>query len=107
MQTIYTSLLNEERSIIDQSEMRSSIQSLSTHWIDLTRQLDELTSTYEAQHRAWTSFEAEWSPFRDQVLVGLEQRFQSVASTDLTRSLDPHRTQTAISELKVRQRMRQ
>ena len=105
MQTIYTSLLSEDRSITGQSEMRSSIQSLSTHWDDLTRQLDELTATYEAQHRAWTTFEAEWSPFRDQILAGLEQRFQSVASIDVTRSLDPHRTQTVISELKVRQRV--
>jgi hypothetical protein len=107
MLIIYNHLLDEDQDITDQYELKSSIKSLSTRWIEIVRKSDELTTRYDLQHRAWFSFESELNPFRDQILSELEQRVQTTISIDINKLFDLNRINTLLNELKVRRRRKE
>ena len=102
MLIIYNNLMDEERNITDQYELKSSIKSLSTRWIEIVRKSDELTPKYEKQYSAWLLFESELNSFRDQILIELEQRVKTTVSTDVNKSFDLNRMNTILDELRVR-----
>ncbi len=102
MLTVYNSLLSEEDDLADQHDLKSSIKSLSARWLEIVRKSDELTSRYDAQHRAWVAFESEWNSFRDQILSELEQRVHTNVSIDINKLFDLNRINTLLTELQVR-----
>ena len=102
MLTIYNSLLDEDHNITDQHQLKTSIKSLSTRWLEINRKSDELTSKFDSQYRAWLSFDSDLNSFRDQILSDLEQRVQPIASTNINKFLDLNRINTFLHELQVR-----
>lgn len=102
MLTTYNHLMEEEQKITDQYQLKSSIKSLSARWMELVRKSDELSSRYDTQYRAWSSFESDFNAFRDQILNELEQRVHTSASTDIKRLLDLNRINALLAELRVR-----
>jgi hypothetical protein len=101
MLTIYNNLLSEEHNIGDQYELKSSIKSLSTRWIEIIRKSDELTLKYDAQYRAWLSFDSELNSFHNQILSEFEQRAHTLFSTDINKLFDLNRINTILNELRV------
>jgi hypothetical protein len=101
MLIIYNSLLDEEHNITDQYELKSLIKSLSTRWNEIIRKSDELASKYDAQCRAWVSFDSELNSFREQVLSELEQRIHTTTSIDINKLFDLNRINTLLNDLRV------
>jgi hypothetical protein len=101
MLPIYEHLLGEESTMTHQYDVKSLMKSLATRWSDLVRKSDELTGVYDVQYRVWFLFESEMSSFREQILVPLEQRLQSVLNNDIHRMFDHNRIDLVLNELKV------
>ena len=101
MLTTYNHLMEEEQKITDQYQLKSSIKTLSTRWIELVRKSDELSLRYDTQYRAWASFDSDINAFRDQILNELEQRVHTTVSTDINRLLDLNRLNALLAELRV------
>ena len=104
MLTTYNNLLAEEHNISDQYELKSSIKSLSTRWIEIVRKSDELTSKYDAQYRAWILFDSELNAFRNQILSEFEQRVNNTVSTDINQMFDLNRIKTLLNDLRVKRK---
>lgn len=101
MLTTYNHLMAEEQKITDQYQLKSSIKTLSTRWMELVRKSDELSSRYDTQYRAWASFDSDLNGFREQILNELEQRVHTTISTDINRLLDLNRINALLAELRV------
>ena len=101
MLTIYNSLLDEERDVADQQELKSLIKSLSNRWAEIVRKSDELSSRYDAQYRSWSSFDSESNSFRQQVLSEFEQRAQTIFKTDTNKLLDLNRINIFLNDIRV------
>jgi hypothetical protein len=101
MLLVYNNLIAEEKNIADQYELKSSIKSLSTRWIEIVRKSDELTPKYDKQYSSWLVFESELNSFRDQILSELEQRVNATVSTDVNKLFDVNRINTLLNELRV------
>ncbi|CAF4427190.1 unnamed protein product, partial [Rotaria magnacalcarata] len=50
MALIHTNLVEEERNVADQHELKASIKSLSLRWLEIVRKSDELTPRYDKQY---------------------------------------------------------
>lgn len=101
MLNIYNNLLDEEQDIGDQRDLKSSIKTLSTRWLEIIRKSDELASRYDTQYRVWLAFDSELNSFRDQILYELEQRIHATVSIDVSKLLDLNRINTILNELRV------
>ncbi len=102
MLLIYNNLISEENNITDQYELKSSIKSLSTRWIEIVRKSDELTPRYDKQYSSWLLFESELNSFRDHILIELEQRVNAIVSTNINKLFDLNRINTLLNDLRVR-----
>ena len=101
MLPIHNHLINEERTITDQYELKSFIKSLSNRWNEIVRRSAELTPRYDKQYSAWLLFESELNSFRDQILAELEQRVNSIISTDANKLFDLNKINILLNELRV------
>ena len=72
--------MSEDKQMTDQYELKSLIQSLSFRWSDIMKKSDQLTPIYDRQYSAWLLFESELNAFRDQILLDLEQRLQTISN---------------------------
>jgi hypothetical protein len=102
MLLLYNNLTSEEHSITDQYDLKASIKSLSTRWIEIVRKSDELTPRYDKQYSSWLLFESELNSFRDHILSELEQRVNAIVSTNINKLFDLNRINTLLNELRVR-----
>ena len=98
MLVIYDNLLEEEPNV---PELKSTIKSLSSRWIELNRKSDDLTSKYESQYRSWILYESELNAFRNQVLSDFEHRIQQAVPVDINEVLDLNRIHTFMNDLRV------
>lgn len=101
MSLIYANILDEERNIIDQYELKSLIKSLSTRWNEILRKSDELTPRYDKQYSSWLLFESELNSFRDQTLEELEKRVNALVLIDVNKLFDVAKINTLLNELRV------
>lgn len=100
--TIYTNLISEEKQLTDQYELKSLIQSLAFRWSDIVKKSDQLTPIYDRQYSAWLLFESELNAFRDQILLDLEQRVQTISNTDFQQLFDLNRIEEFLNDLRVK-----
>lgn len=101
MALVYSNLLEEERTIVDQYELKTLIKSLSVRWMEILRKSDELTARYDKQYSTWLLFESELNSFRDQILDELEKRVNATVAIDINKIFDLNRISTLISDLRV------
>ncbi|UJR08743.1 hypothetical protein I4U23_013000 [Adineta vaga] len=101
MLLIHNNLINEEHTITDQHDLKSHIKSLSQRWNEIVRRSDELTPKYDKQYSAWLLFESELNSFRDQILSDLEQRVNSITSTDVNKLFDLNKINILLNELRA------
>ncbi|CAF1053347.1 unnamed protein product [Adineta ricciae] len=101
MLLIHNNLINEEHTITDQYELKSFIKALSNRWNEIVRRSDELTPRYDKQYSAWLLFESELNSFRDQILSELEQRVNSIISTDVNKLFDLNKINILLNELRA------
>lgn len=78
------------------------IKSLTTRWVNIVTSSDELASIYNAQYRAWGTFDSELNAFRDGTLFDFEQRAHNVILVDFNKLLDLNRLSSLVNDIRVR-----
>ncbi|CAM2712242.1 unnamed protein product [Rotaria socialis] len=101
MALIHTNLVEEERNVADQYELKALIKSLSLRWLEVVRKSDELTPRYDKQYSSWLLFESELNSFRDQILEELERRVNSMVTIDVNKLIDLARINALLNELRA------
>lgn len=103
MLTIYENLMKEDGTLLHERDLKTSIKTISSRWIELVRRSDDLTNLIEQLYQSWFLFESELNSFRDQILSPFEQRLHSIAAADLNKFLDLNRINVNLNDLKVKE----